>query len=70
MGVVNFTPRPLYSHEKNSFYPLDRMLGGPQSPSGHGGEEKNSQPLPGFELLIIQPVAYLCTIEISRFIVI
>jgi hypothetical protein len=23
---------------------LDRRLGGPQSSSGHGGEEKNSQP--------------------------
>jgi hypothetical protein len=23
---------------------LDRRLGGPQSPSGRGGEEKNSQP--------------------------
>jgi len=28
---------------------LDRRLGGPQSQSGHGVEEKNSQPLPGFE---------------------
>jgi len=27
-------------------YPLDRRLGGPQSRSGHGGEEKNSQPPP------------------------
>jgi len=28
---------------------LDRRLGGPQSRSGHGGEEKNSQPPPGIE---------------------
>jgi len=28
---------------------LDRRLGGPQSRSGRGGEEKNSQPLPGIE---------------------
>jgi hypothetical protein len=25
-------------------YPLDRRLGGPQSRSGRGGEDKNSQP--------------------------
>jgi hypothetical protein len=35
---------PLYPR-----YPLDRRLGGPQSRSGHGGEEKNSQPPPGIE---------------------
>jgi len=29
---------------------LDRRLGGPQSQSGHSGEEKNSQPPPGIEL--------------------
>jgi hypothetical protein len=28
---------------------LDRRLDGPQSRSGRGGEEKNSQPLPGIE---------------------
>jgi hypothetical protein len=32
-------------------------MGGPQSRSGHGGEEKNSQSLPGVELPITQPVA-------------
>jgi hypothetical protein len=47
--VVSFTPRPLYSQGKSPFYPLDRRLGGPQSRSGRGGEEKNSQPLPGLE---------------------
>jgi hypothetical protein len=30
-------------------YPLDRRLDGPQSRSGRGGEEKNSQKLPGLE---------------------
>jgi hypothetical protein len=30
-------------------YPLDRRLGGPQSRSGRGGEEKNSQPPLGLE---------------------
>jgi hypothetical protein len=29
---------------KNPQYPLDRRLGGPQSRSGRGGEEKNSLP--------------------------
>jgi hypothetical protein len=28
---------------------MDRRLGGPQRRSGRGGEDKNSQPLPGFE---------------------
>jgi hypothetical protein len=32
---------------------LDRRLGEPQSQSGHGGEEKNSQSLPGIEARII-----------------
>jgi hypothetical protein len=39
--VVSFTPRPLYSQGKSPWYPLDRRLGGPQSRSGRGGEEKN-----------------------------
>jgi hypothetical protein len=30
-------------------YPLDRRLGGPQSRSGRGGREKNSQPPSGIE---------------------
>jgi hypothetical protein len=45
--VVSFTPRPLYPQGKSPWYPLDRKLGGPQSRSGRGGEEKNSQPPPG-----------------------
>jgi hypothetical protein len=35
--------------EKSPWYPLDRRLGGTQSRSGRGGEEKNSQPPPGIE---------------------
>jgi hypothetical protein len=42
--VVSFTPPPLYPQGKSPGYPLDRRLGGPQSRSGRGGEEKNSQP--------------------------
>jgi hypothetical protein len=41
--VVSFIPRPLYPQGKISRYPLDRRLGGPQSRSGHGGEETNSR---------------------------
>jgi hypothetical protein len=45
---------------------LDRRLGGFQSRSGSGGEEKNSQPLPELEPLIIQHVARRYTIELSQ----
>jgi hypothetical protein len=41
--AISFTPRPLYHQWKSLWYPLDRRLGGPQSRSGRGGEEKNSQ---------------------------
>jgi len=40
--VVSLTPRPLYPQGKSSYYPLDRRLGGLQSRSGCGGEEKTS----------------------------
>jgi hypothetical protein len=36
-------------HEKGPWYPLDSRVGGHQSRSGRGGEEKNSQPQPGIE---------------------
>jgi hypothetical protein len=45
---------------------LDRRLGGTQSGSGHGGEDKNSQPPTGLEPPIIQPVAQRCISELSR----
>jgi hypothetical protein len=51
---------------KSPWYPLDRRLGGPQSRSGRGGEEKNSQPLPGFEPPIIHPVTQCHTTEPAR----
>jgi hypothetical protein len=47
--MVSLTLRPLYLQEKSPWYPLGRRLGGPQSRSGRGGEEKNSQPPPGNE---------------------
>jgi hypothetical protein len=58
--VVRFTRRLLYPQAKSLWYSLDRRLGGLQSRSGRGGEEKNSQLLPGLEPPIIQPVAQRC----------
>jgi hypothetical protein len=52
--------------EKSSWYSLNTRLGGPQSRSGHGSEEKNSHPLPGLEPPIIQPVAHRYTSDLSR----
>jgi len=49
MPVVTFTLWPLYPQGKCPRYPMDRRLGGPLSRFGHGGEEKNSQPLLGIE---------------------
>jgi len=51
--VVSVTARRLCSRGKNSLYPLDRRLGGPQSRFGRGGEERKIPPLPlpGNELL-------------------
>jgi hypothetical protein len=63
--VVSFTPRPLYPQGKSPWYPLVMQLSGPQSRSGHRGEEKNSQPLSGLKPLIIQPVTQHYTTELS-----
>jgi hypothetical protein len=38
-------PQQLYPQGKSPQYPLDWRLGGPQSQSGHGVEEENSQSL-------------------------
>jgi hypothetical protein len=57
--------RPLYPQGKSIWYPWGRRLGGPHGRSGHGGEGKNSQPLPGLEPPIIKPVAQRYTTEIS-----
>jgi hypothetical protein len=46
---------------------MDRRLGGPQSRSGRGSEENNSQPLPELEPPIIQSVAKRYITELSRF---
>jgi hypothetical protein len=47
--VVSFMLQLLYTWGKSPQYPLDRRLGGPQSLSWYGGEEKNSHPPPGIE---------------------
>jgi hypothetical protein len=47
---------------------LDRRLGGPQSRSGRGGEEKNSQPPPGMGRLKIHARIYLKKPEGKRLI--
>jgi hypothetical protein len=52
--------------EKSPWYPLYRRLSGPQSRSGHGGEEKNSKPLWELKPPIIQPVSQRCITEIFR----
>jgi hypothetical protein len=64
--VVSFTLRQLYLQGKSPWYPLDRRLGGIQSRSGSGGEEKNAQPLPGLEHPIIQLVVKRYTAELYR----
>jgi hypothetical protein len=63
--VVSFKRRPLYPQEKSRRHPLDRSLGGPQSRSGSGCTEKNSQPLPEIEPPIIQPVAQCYTTKLA-----
>jgi hypothetical protein len=67
--VVSITTRPLYPQGKSPRYALDRRLGGPQSRSGRGGEENNSQPLSVLDPPIVQPVAQRCTAELSRLLV-
>jgi hypothetical protein len=54
--MVSFTRRPRYPQEKSPWNLLDRRLGGPRSQSGHGGEEENTQHMPGLEAPIIKPV--------------
>jgi hypothetical protein len=55
--VVNFTLPPLHPQRKSLYYLLDRRLGGSQSRSELGDEEKNSQPPTGIDPSIIQTAA-------------
>jgi hypothetical protein len=45
---------------------LDRKFGGFQSWFGRGSEQKKSQPLPGLEQPIVQPVTQRYTTELSQ----
>jgi hypothetical protein len=55
------------SRGKEPRYLSDKRLGEPHSRSGHDGEEKNSQPLPGLEPPpIIQLVVQRYTTELSH----
>jgi hypothetical protein len=60
------SPAALPPREKGPCYPLNRRLGGSQSRSGRGTEEKNSQPVTGLEPPIIQPVVQSYTTELTR----
>jgi hypothetical protein len=53
MGVVSFTPRPLYPL-KETRYSLYMRLGGPQ---GRSGQIRKISPQPGSDLRTVQPVA-------------
>jgi len=61
--TVSFTHWPIYLRSKSPRYVLYRRLGGPQSRSGHGGEERNIQPLhlPGSEARSPSPETRLLT---------
>jgi len=48
-SAVSFTTRPLYPRENKPRYQLNRWLGGPQSRSGRGVEEKKFLPLSEIE---------------------
>jgi len=50
-------PQLLHAQGKSPWCTLDRRLGRSQSQCGHGGEEKNSQPLPCLVPPIIHPIA-------------
>jgi hypothetical protein len=59
-------PRPLYPQWKSPSFPLDRRLGGLQTRSESGGEEKNSQSPLGIEPPIIQLVTQRYTTGLFR----
>jgi hypothetical protein len=64
--VVSFTHQPLYPQGNSPCYSLDGRLGGPQSQSGLGSKEKNSQLQPGLEPLIIQPAVQRYAAELPQ----
>jgi hypothetical protein len=56
--MIGFSRRPCYHLGNSSRYPLDRMLGGPQSQSGRCGERKNVLSLQGIESQPYSPSLY------------
>jgi hypothetical protein len=58
--------RLLYPQGKSARYPLDKRLSGPQSRSGHCGEEKNLLPPPGNRTPVILPLAHRYTDWVIR----
>jgi hypothetical protein len=65
--LMKITSYEVHHYEFFSSHSLSASYLGPQSRSGRsGGEEKNSQPLPGLEPPIIQPVAQHYTTELTR----
>jgi len=48
--VISLTPRPALPPAKEPCCLLDVILGGSQSQSGRGGEEKKSLPMPDIEI--------------------
>jgi hypothetical protein len=64
--VVRFTPQPLYYRGKNTRYPLERRLVGPQSRSERCGEYKNSQPPPVIEPRSFSPKPVAVPTELPR----
>jgi hypothetical protein len=70
--MVSFTPRPLYTWGNRSRCPLSRKLGGPQSRSGRGGEEKNSHHCTRREMNPGREAGSLIAIltELSRFLIV
>jgi hypothetical protein len=54
-GSATLPPR------KDPQYPLDRMMGGPQSRSGQLGAEKILDPTGTLDPSVVHPVASLCT---------
>jgi hypothetical protein len=53
---VVFMPWLLYSWGERPQYPLERRLGGPQSPYECSGKEKKSLPVPEITTQFVQPV--------------
>ena len=59
---VSVTPRPFFTPGKDPV-PLYRRLGGPQ---GQSGQVRKISPPPGFDSLIVQPVASRYTVYATR----